>query len=433
MTLKETDPEVFEQINNELERQRNELNMIPSENYCTKSVLEACGSVLNNKYSEGYPKKRYYQGNNFIDEVEQLAIDRAKKLFGAEHANVQPDSGSIANLAAYFGVLKPGDKIMGLKLDMGGHLTHGHAVSATSKFYTSVQYGLDKETELINMDELRKFAIKEKPKIIVSGATAYPRLFDFKAFHEIAEEVGAYSMADISHIAGLVAGGVHPSPFPFTDVVTTTTHKTLRGPRSAMIMCRQENRLANTDGMDEKQAKREKSLAGKIDKAVFPGLQGGPHEHIIAAKAVAFGEALKPEFKDYAHQIVKNAKALAEELMAQGIKIVSNGTDNHLLLIDLINTKEVGQMGMGKAVAVALEDAGIVTNANTIPFDPSTPFRPSGVRLGTPILTTRGMKESEMKTVGKWIAKVVKDHENSELKAKIKADIKELCGKFVFY
>ncbi len=433
MTLKETDPEVFEQINNELERQRNELNMIPSENYCTKSVLEACGSVLNNKYSEGYPKKRYYQGNNFIDEVEQLAIDRAKKLFGAEHANVQPDSGSIANLAAYFGVLKPGDKIMGLKLDMGGHLTHGHAVSATSKFYTSVQYGLDKETELINMDELRKFAIKEKPKIIVSGATAYPRLFDFKAFHEIAEEVGAYSMADISHIAGLVAGGVHPSPFPFTDVVTTTTHKTLRGPRSAMIMCRQENRLANTDGMDEKQAKREKSLAGKIDKAVFPGLQGGPHEHIISAKAVAFGEALKPEFKDYAHQIVKNAKALAEELMAQGIKIVSNGTDNHLLLIDLINTKEVGQMGMGKAVAVALEDAGIVTNANTIPFDPSTPFRPSGVRLGTPILTTRGMKESEMKTVGEWIAKVVKDHENSELKAKIKADIKELCGKFVFY
>ncbi len=431
--LEKTDPEVFAAVKSEIARQKNELNMIPSENYCSKSVLEACGSVLNNKYAEGYPKKRYYQGNKFIDDAEQLAIDRAKKLFGAEHANVQPDSGSIANMAVYFALLKPGDKIMGLKLDMGGHLTHGHKVSATAKFYTAVQYGLDKETGLINMDEIRKFAEKEKPQIIVSGATAYPRLFDFKEFHEIAESVGAYSMADISHIAGLIAGGAHPSPFPFTDVVMTTTHKTLRGPRSALILSKEENRLANTEGMDEKQAKKEKNMARKIDSAVFPGLQGGPHEHIIAAKAVAFGEAMKPEFKDYAHQIVKNAKVLAETLMENGIELVSGGTDNHLMLIDLIKTKAVGKMGMGKEGAVALEEGGIVTNANTIPFDPSTPFRPSGIRLGTPILTTRGMKEPEMKTVGEWIAKILNNMDNTEIREKIKEEIKELCSKFVFY
>jgi len=431
--LEKQDPEVFAAVKSEIQRQRNELNMIPSENYCSEAVMEACGSVLNNKYAEGYPKKRYYQGNAFIDDVEQLAIDRAKKLFGAEHANVQSDSGSIGNMAIYFALLNPGDKIMGLKLDMGGHLTHGHKVSATSKFYTAVQYGLDKETGLIDMDEIRKFAEKEKPKIIVSGATAYPRLFDFKEFHEIAESVGAYSMADISHIAGLIAGRAHPSPFPFTDVVMTTTHKTLRGPRSALILSKQENRLANTEGMDEKQAKREKSMAGKIDKAVFPGLQGGPHEHIIAAKAVAFGEALKPEFKEYAHQIVKNAKALAESLMENGIELVSGGTDNHLMLIDLIKTKAIGELGKGKEGAVALEEAGVVTNANTIPFDPSTPFRPSGIRLGTPILTTRGMKESEMKTVGEWIAKVLNNMDKPEIRPKIKEEIKELCSQFVFY
>ena len=431
--LEKQDPEVFAAVKNEIARQRNELNMIPSENYCSKTVLEACGSVLNNKYAEGYPKKRYYQGNAFIDDAEQLAIDRAKKLFGAEHANVQPDSGSIGNMAIYFALLNPGDKIMGLKLDMGGHLTHGHKVSATSKFYTAVQYGLDKETGLIDMDEIRKFAEKEKPKIIVSGATAYPRLFDFQEFHDIAESVGAYSMADISHIAGLIAGGAHPSPFPFTDVVMTTTHKTLRGPRSALILSKQEDRLANTEGMDEKQAKKEKSMAGKIDRAVFPGLQGGPHEHIIAAKAVAFGEALKPEFSEYAHQIVKNAKALAETLMANGIELVSGGTDNHLMLIDLIKTKAIGELGKGKEGAVALEEAGVVTNANTIPFDPSTPFRPSGIRLGTPILTTRGMKESEMKTVGEWIAKVLNNMDKPEIRPKIKEEVKELCSKFVFY
>lgn len=431
--LEKTDPEIFAAVKNEIERQRNELNMIPSENYCSKAVLEACGSVLNNKYAEGYPKKRYYQGNQFIDDAEQLAIDRAKKLFGAEHANVQPDSGSIANLAVYFALLKPGDKIMGLKLDMGGHLTHGHKVSATAKFYTSVQYGLDKETGLIDMDEIRKFAEKEKPKIIVSGATAYPRIFDFKGFHEIAVDVGAYSFADISHISGLIVGGAHPSPLPFTDVIMTTTHKTLRGPRSALILSKNEDRLANTEGLDEKQAEKAKSLGGKIDKAVFPGLQGGPHEHIIAAKAVAFGEAMKAEFKEYAHQIVKNAKALAGALMENGIELVSGGTDNHLMLIDLIKTKTVGEMGKGKEGAVALEKAGIVTNANTIPFDPSTPFRPSGIRLGTPILTTRGMKEPEMKAIGGWIAKVLNNLDKDGIMPKIKEEVKELCKQFVFY
>lgn len=431
--LENSDPEIYRAVSSELDRQRNELNMIPSENYCSPAVLEACGSVLNNKYAEGYPKKRYYQGNRFIDDVEQLAIGRLKRLFGAEHANVQPDSGSIANMAAYFSILKPKEKIMGLKLDMGGHLTHGHKVSATSSFFTPVQYSVDEKTCLIDMDSIRKMALKEKPRIIVSGATAYPRTFDFKAFHEIAEEAGAYSMADISHIAGLIAGKAHPSPFPFTDIVTSTTHKTLRGPRSAVIMCRKDDRLAVTNGMDAKEAEKAGSLAGKVDRAVFPGLQGGPHEHIIAAKAVAFGEALKPEFGDYAGQIVKNAKALSEELMANGIKLVTDGTDNHLMLIDLIKTKGVEKMGMGKEIAVALEEAGIVTNANTVPYDPSTPFKPSGVRLGTPILTTRGMKESEMKIVGSWIAKVIKNYQDREMKQGIKSEVRALCSEFVFY
>ena len=428
-----SDQEIYEAVQNEVVRLNTTLNMIPSENYCTKSVLAACGSVLNNKYAEGYPNKRYYQGNENIDVVETLAIERAKKLFGAEHANVQPDSGSIANNAVYFGLLKPGEKIMGLRLDMGGHLTHGHKVSASARFYDVVQYGIDQETELLDMDKIRKMAEQEKPKVIISGATAYPRLFDFKEFHDIAESVGAYSIADISHIAGLVAGGAHPSPFPFTDVVTTTTHKTLRGPRSALILSKQEDRLANVEGLDEKQAKKEKSLAGKIDRAVFPGMQGGPHEHIIAAKAVAFAEAMKPEFQDYAKQIVKNAQALAEKLMSEGIKLVSNGTDNHLMLIDLIKTKAVGKMGIGKEAAVALEEAGIITNCNTIPYDPSTPFRPSGIRLGTPILTTMGMKESEMETVGGYIAKVINNLDNESIRLKIKEDVKELCSNFKFY
>lgn len=431
--LEKNDPEVFKTVQNELNRQRNELNMIPSENYCSKAVLEACGSIMNNKYSEGYPKKRYYEGNEFIDDVEIIAIERAKKLFQAEHVNVQPYSGSPANAAVYFALLNPGDKILGLRLDMGGHLTHGHKVNFSARFYNPVQYGVDKETGLIDMDEIRKIAEKEQPKIIVSGATAYPRLLDFKEFHNIAESVGAYSFADISHIAGLIAGGAHPSPFPFTDVVMTTTHKTLRGPRSAIILCKNEDRLADTKGLDEKAAAKAKNLASKIDRAVFPGLQGGPHNHVTAGKAIAFGEALKPEFKDYAVQIVKNAKALAETLMDNGIKLVSDGTDNHLLLIDLINTKSVGKIGHGKVGAVALDEAGIVTNCNTIPYDPSTPFKPSGIRLGTPILTTRGMKESEMKIVGEWIAKVLNNLDNKEIRQKIREEAKELCSNFIFY
>jgi len=409
-----SDEEVEKIIKAELKRERNFLDLIPSENYASKNVLATCGSILNNKYAEGYPKKRYYQGNKFIDDIELLAIERAKKLFNAEHVNVQPNSGSPANMAAYFALLNIGDKIMGMKLDHGGHLTHGSPVNFSGKYYNFISYGVDKETERLNMGAIRKIAQKEKPKMIVSGYTAYPRAINFKYFHEIAEEVGAYSMADISHIAGLIVGGVHQSPFPYTDVVTTTTHKTLRGPRGAIIMCKEK-------------------FAESIDKAVFPGLQGGPHEHIIAAKAVAFKEAMQPAFKDYANQIVKNAKILAEELMDHNIKLVSDGTDNHLILIDLIKTKSIGKQGMGKEIAVALEEAGIVTNANTIPFDTSTPFKPSGIRLGTPILTTRGMKESEMKEVGTFIAKVINNFNNKQLKEKIRQKVIELCKNFSFY
>jgi glycine hydroxymethyltransferase len=417
----------------ELQRQRTTLQMIPSENYASHAVLEACGSVLNNKYAEGYPGKRYYQGNEAVDGVEQLAIDRAKQLFGAEHANVQPHSGSPANLAIYYALLKPGDKIMGMSLDMGGHLTHGHKVNFSSKFYNSVQYGVDQKTGLLDMDKIRKLALLEKPQIIVSGATAYPRQFNFKFFHEIAEEVGAYSLADISHIAGLVAGGVHPSPFPFTDVVMTTTHKTLRGPRGALILSKKEDRLANLEGLDEKQSLKEKNLARKIDTAIFPALQGGPHQHSIAGKAISFYEALQPEFSDYAHQVIKNAKVLAETLMENGINLVSGGTDNHLILIDLINSDCLAKPGLGKQVAVSLEKAGIVANANSIPYDPSTPFKPSGIRLGTPALTTQGMRESEMKLIGYLIAKVIKNHDNQEVIEKIRGEVKELCDKFPLY
>lgn len=432
--IQKEDPQVYQYMIQELQRQRDVLNMIPSENYVSKAVLRACGSILNNKYSEGYPKKRYYQGHDYIDEVEILAIERAKKLFGAEHANVQPYSGSPANMAIYHALLNPGEKILGMRLDMGGHLTHGHKVNFSSKYFKAVQYGVDKETELIDMDEVRKIVLQEKPNIIVSGATAYPRLIDFKAFHEIAQEVGAYSLADISHISGLIAGEAHPSPLPFTDVVMTTTHKTLRGPRSALILSKKEDRLVDLSnekykGLTEKQAQKEKDLALKIDRAVFPGLQGGPHEHIIAGKAISFQEAMRPEFKDYAHQIVKNAKALADELLSQGLRLVTGGTDNHLILIDLTPKG----IGLGKQGAVALENAGVCTNMNTVPYDQSTPFRPSGIRIGTPLLTTRGMKESEMKQIGEWMGKVLNDMDNTQLQQKIKQDVKELCDQFVFY
>jgi len=428
-SLREQDPDIYSNVQGELQRLQCELQMIPSENYASKAVLQACGTVLNNKYSEGYPKRRYYQGNEFIDNVETLAIERAKKIFGAEHVNVQPDSGSIANMAIYNAVLNPKDKIMGLRLDMGGHLTHGHKVSATAKFFTPVQYDVDKETERIDMDHVRRMAEREKPEIIVSGATAYPRFYDFKEFHDIAESVGAYSLADVSHIAGLIVGGEHPSPLPFTDLVMTTTHKTLRGPRGAIILSKKEDRLAEIQGLDEKQAAKEKDLAGKIDRSVFPGLQGGPHEHIIAAKAVCFKEAISPEFKQYAQQIVRNAKQLAETLMENGIKLVTNGTDNHLILMDL---RPFG-IGLGKQAAVSLEGAGFCTNCNTVPYDPSTPFKPSGVRIGTPALTTRGMKQSEMKQIGEWMAAVLKDLDNKVLQQKIREDVRELCKAFPIY
>lgn len=408
----QTDNEIHNIVLKELKRQQTQLTMIPSENYCSKAVLEASGSILTNKYAEGYPNKRYYQGNEFIDQIELVAIERAKELFGAEHANVQTNSGSPANMAVYFALLEQGDKILAMNLNHGGHLTHGSPVNFSGKQYTFIDYGVDEKTQLLDYEAIRALAIKEQPKLIVAGFTAYPRLVDFEKMSAIAKEVNAYLMADISHIAGLIAGKVHPSPFPHADVVTTTTHKTLRGPRSAIIMCKEE-------------------YAKKINKAVFPGLQGGPHEHIIAAKAVAFKEAMKPEFKTYAEQIIKNAKVLATTLQEEKISLVSNGTDTHLLLIDLIKT--LGEQGLGKPVAQALEAAGIITNANTVPFDPSTPFKPSGVRLGTPALTTQGMKEEEMKKIGKWMAEVIHHHEDEAILARIKEEVKQLCESFPLY
>jgi len=403
--LKKEDKKIFDLIELEKKRLQKGLELIPSENYVSKAVLEALGSVLTNKYSEGYPKKRYYGGNIYIDDVESLAMKRAKQLFGAEHVNVQPYSGSPANLEVYFALLDIGDKILGMNLAHGGHLTHGHPINFSGKVYNFIQYGVDKKTELLDYDVIRKLAINEKPKLILSGATAYPRLIDFKLFQEIADEIGAYSMSDISHIAGLIVGGVHPSPFPFTDVVTTTTHKTLRGPRGAMILCKEK-------------------FAKDIDRAVFPGMQGGPHNHVNAAKAVAFQEALKPEFKQYAQQIVKNARALADELMNQGIRLVTGGTDTHLILADL------QKFCVGKEAESALDEVGITVNKNMIPFDPKTPFNPSGIRLGTPAITTRGMKESEMKEIGRFIATVVKNHDNPAVKEKIKQEVLELCKQF---
>ncbi len=407
--LEKTDPIVASAIRKELKRQQSVLEMIPSENIVSEAVLAAMGSVFTNKYSEGYPGKRYYGGNEHADEVESLAIQRAKQLFGAEHVNVQPYSGSPANTAVYFALLNFGDKVMGMSLAEGGHLTHGHAVNFSGKAYNFIQYGVDKKTEMLDYSSIRKKALEEKPKMIVSGATAYPRQVDFKQFAEIAEEIDAISMADISHIAGLVVGRAHPSPFPFTDVVTTTTHKTLRGPRSAIIMCKEK-------------------FASQIDKAVFPGLQGGPHDHTTAAKAVAFGEALAPEFQSYARQIVKNAKTLADELLARGFRLVTNGTDNHLILVDLTNKNVTG-----KQAELALDKAGITVNKNAIPFDTRKPFDPSGIRIGTPSLTTRGMKESEMRHVGNLIEKAIQNWESNEKLLEVKKEVKGLCLQFPIY
>lgn len=405
-TIKNQDPDVYKSMIAEAQRQSEGIELIPSENYVSQAVLEANGSILTNKYSEGYPGKRYYGGQENVDIIENMAIDRAKELFGAEHANVQPYSGSPANTAIYFALLEFGDTVMGLKLDHGGHITHGLPIAFSGKAYNFVQYGVNPETGYIDMEEVRKMAQEHKPKMIVAGFTAYPRDIEWKKFKEIADEVGALTMADISHTAGLIAGKALESPVPYFDVVMTTTHKTLRGPRGAMILCK------------EKHAKA-------IDKAVFPGLQGGPHEHAIAAKAIAFGEALKPEFKDYAMQVKKNAHHLAEEMKKRGFKLVSDGTDTHLILADLTNKNVPGKLAQN-----ALDEVGITLNKNTVPDDPRSPFDPSGIRLGTPAITTRGMKEPEMEKIADWIDRVIADPENeSNLKA-IKEEVMQLCAGF---
>ncbi len=416
--LKKTDPEIADAIARELGRQRDGLEMIASENIVSVAVLEALGSVLTNKYSEGYPGKRYYGGNEFIDVAETLAIERAKELFGAEHANVQPHCGSQANMAAYFAICEPGDAVMAMDLGAGGHLTHGSKVNFSGKLYRIIPYGVDRSTEALDLDAVRELALKERPKVIVAGYTAYPRSIDFAAFGEIARETGAYLMVDMAHIAGLVAAGVHPDPVPHADVVTSTTHKTLRGPRGGMILCRTEDRL---------RPDAKKNLAGRVDSAVFPGIQGGPLEHVIAAKAVAYREAMAPDFKDYQEQVLANAKALAEELTVEGLRIVSGGTDNHLVLVDLT------PFGIGgKQAETVLDGVGIHTNKNMIPFDGRKPTDPSGLRLGTPALTTRGMKEGDMKTVAGLIVAALKAAKEEDL-AGVAGQVRELTAAHPIY
>lgn len=404
--LYRNDPRVYEIMLKEKERQENELEMIASENYVSKSVLEAMGTVFTNKYSEGYPGKRYYGGNQVIDKVEELAQERAKKLFNAEHANVQPLSGSPANAAVYFAFLKPGDKVLGLKLDHGGHLSHGHPVNFSGMLYNFVQYEVNSESGQVDMEEVRKVAQREQPKMIVAGYSAYSREIDWERFREIADEVGAYTFADIAHTAGLIAGGQMNNPVPVFDVVATTTHKTLRGPRGALIMCQ------------EKYAKN-------VDKAVFPGMQGGPHDHITAAKAVAFGEALQPEFGEYARQVIVNAQKLAQELMDKGYNIISRGTDNHLMVVDM-TPKGV----TGKEAEEALERVGISVNRSTIPNDPNPPMKPSGLRVGTQALATRGMKETEMEQVAQWMDRAIKNREDENELQNIKEEVKRMCERF---
>ncbi len=387
--------------------------------------MQAMSSVFTNKYSEGYPGKRYYGGQVNVDTVELLAINRAKELFGAEHVNVQPYSGSPANHAVYMALLELGDKFMGMDLSCGGHLTHGSPVNFSGLHYKVVPYFVDRESELLDMDAIRRTAEKERPKMIISSLTAYPRILPFKEFSEIAKDVNAYSMADISHIAGLIAGGVHPNPCEHMDVVTTTTHKSLRGPRGAIIMCRKEDPYHDLYHKDTK-----KNLAQLIDSAVFPGLQGGPHVHTIAAKAVAFKEAMQPEFKVYARQVVRNAKALADELMSLGAKLVTDGTDNHLMVIDL---RPLGLGGRGKQLQNALDKAGITVNKNSVPFDDASPFNPSGLRLGTPAVTSRGMKESEMRFIARCIMEVIKNYKDNALLKRVRCDITELVSDYPIY
>lgn len=404
--LQRIDPEIAALCEEERTRQADKLRMIPSENYAPRAVVEARASALDNKYSEGYPGRRYYEGQQVVDRVERLAVERLKQLFGAEHANVQPYSGSPANLAVYFALCEPGDTVMGMGLPSGGHLTHGWKVSITGRYFRSIQYGVRREDERIDMDEVRRLAREHRPKLLYCGATAYPRTIDFDAFAEIAREVGAVLVADIAHIAGLVAGGAHPSPVGRAEIVTSTTHKTFRGPRGGMILC------------DAKHAKA-------IDRAVFPGLQGGPHEAAIAGVAVAARLAATEEFAAYARQVVDNARVLAEALLGHGFRLVTGGTDNHLLLLDL-----TPQGVPGRLAARALDAAGIVTNANSIPFDPRKPFDPSGLRLGTPALTSRGMGPDEMKRIAGWIAQVVSNPEDEALQARIAGEVRELCASF---
>lgn len=404
--LEAVDPEISNLIRKEEARQRDKIRLIASENYASRAVLEASGTVLTNKYSEGYARKRYYEGQEWIDEIEELAVNRAKELFGAEHANVQPYSGSPANLAVYLAFLQPGDTILGLALPHGGHLTHGSKVSISGKYFNALGYELDRESGRLNYDTIRSMALAHKPKILVAGHSAYPRQLDFKRFREIADECGALLMVDMAHFAGLVAGGAHPSPVPYADVVTTTTHKTLRGPRGGMILCKAEH-------------------AAAIDKAVFPGLQGGPHNHTTAAIAVAMKEALQPAFRDYAAQVVKNAAALAAALLARGFDLVTGGTENHLLLVDL-----TGKQVTGRSAAVALNAAGIVCNCNAVPFDPRKPWDPSGIRLGTAAVTSRGFREPEMEKIAAWMDAIIKDPENTALQQQTAAGVAALCAGF---
>ncbi|HET9099409.1 MAG TPA: serine hydroxymethyltransferase [Acidobacteriaceae bacterium] len=408
-SLAQSDPEISAAVQHEVQRQHEGLEMIASENFVSQAVWEAAGSVFTNKYAEGYPGKRYYGGCEYADVVENLARDRAKQLFGADHANVQPHSGSQANAAAYMAIIQPGDTILGLDLAHGGHLTHGHKLNFSGKLYRVASYGVRKDTEVIDYDELQQIAERERPKMIIGGGSAYPRTFDFPRMRQIADKVGAFLVVDMAHFAGLVAAGVHPSPVPHAHIVTTTTHKTLRGPRAGLILCQQD-------------------LAASVDRSVFPGQQGGPLIHVIAAKAVAFKEALQPDFKDYARQIVANAKALAESLMAEGYRVVSGGTDTHLMLVDVF------VKGMfGSEAEKALGDAGITVNKNAIPFDVNPPMKPSGIRVGTPALTTRGMREEEMRIIGRWIVQALDHRSDPAHLAKIRAQVLDLAEQFPLY
>src|SRR6185437_8141767 len=404
--LSVADPEIAQAIANEAQRQHEGLELIASENFVSLAVLQAAGSVFTNKYAEGYPGKRYYGGCEFADVVENLARDRAKELFGAEHANVQPHSGSQANMAAYMSLLQPGDTIMGLNLAHGGHLTHGHPLNFSGKMYKIIPYGVRKDTETIDYDELEQIALRERPKLIVGGGSAYSRIIDFARMRQIADKIEAKYMVDMAHFAGLVAGGVHPSPVPHCHVVTTTTHKTLRGPRAGMVLCRQE-------------------FGAAVDKVTFPGIQGGPLVHIIAAKAVCFHEASQPAFKDYARQVVANAKALAQKMVDEGFRVISGGTDTHLFLMDVFSK---GMLGSEAENALGL--AGITVNKNAIPFDTNPPLKPSGIRIGTPALTTRGMKEKEMLHVGAWIAEALNNHKDTQVLARIRRQVHELADAF---